>query len=214
MDIVYILGKGSLSNNDEIRYSIRSLEKYCKDLGKIFIVGEEVDFLQNVLFIPHEDKHKKPWKNTLDKVRSACEHEHLSEDFLLMNDDFFAFKDFIAEEIPFYAIKGGNGGASGAIDFAVHKPIRLNKEMYLKMPINTEMSTQISPRTFYANFYKAPATYIKDLVLRTGEGMPSLMQQLGKETWATIDDVTMIDIEFRLFIDTMFEEQSSFEMRA
>jgi len=212
MDIVYILGKGSLANDDELRYSLRSLESRCKDLGKIFIIGESLDWLQNVCVIPHEDKHKKPWKNALDKVRAMCEHSLLSDDFLLMNDDFFAFDDFLASEVPYYATKGGNGGVSGPVDFAVHKPIRINKEMYLKMPITTEMSTAYSPRSFYGNFYKAPPTFIKDKILRTGEGMPSLSDQLGHEVWASIDDITMTDIEFRVWIDTMYPDISFFEM--
>ena len=212
MDIVYILGKGSLSNNDELRYSIRSLERYCEDLGKIIIVGESVDFLQNVMFIPHEDKHKKPWKNTLDKVRAVCACDLVTDDFLLMNDDFFAFDTFRCDEFPYFATKGGGGGVSGPIDFAVHRPMVLKKEFYLKMPINTDMSTSYSPRSFYGNFYRTPPTYIKDLVLRTGEGMPSLDDQLGNEPWATIDDVTMLDIEFRAWIDTIFPEQSFFEL--
>lgn len=212
MDILYVIGKGSLANDDELRYSLRSLASRCKDLGKIFIVGEKIDWLQNVCHIEAEDKHKKPWKNVLDKIRIACLNEELSEDFLLMNDDFFAFDDFLASEMPFYATKGGNGGASGPIDFAVHRPIRLNKKMYLAMPITSDMSTSYSPRTFYCNFYKAPPTYIKEHVLRTGEGMPSLDEQLGNETWATIDDVTMCDIEFRVWLDTIYPEQSPFEI--
>jgi len=212
MDIVYVLGKGSLSNNDEIRYSLRSIEKYCSDIGNVIIVGDEVDFLKGVLFIKMEDTYNKPWKNVFDKVRAVCMEESVSDDFLLMNDDFFAFDSFIASEVPFYANKGGNGGASGTIDFATHKPIRINKELYLKMPMHTDMSSAMSPRSFYGNFYKAPPTFSKDIVLRTGAGLPSLDVQLANNSWATIDDVTMTDLEFRGWIDSRFEEKSSFEI--
>ena len=44
MDIVYILGNGSKFNNEEIRYSLRSLEKFV-NFDRVFIVGECPKFL-------------------------------------------------------------------------------------------------------------------------------------------------------------------------
>lgn len=211
MDIVYVLGKGSLCNDEELRFSLRSMEMYCEDLGKVFVVGECPEWLTDVEHIPYESVHKKPWKNTLDMVKLACLSPLLSKDFLLMNDDFFAFAPFSICELPFYAVKGGNGGASGPVDFAIHRPIRLNKEFYLKLPITSDMSTSYSPRTFYGNFMKCPPTYAKDLVFRTGEGMPALEDQLADHCWGTIDDVTMTTAEFQDFIVSQFPAQCRFE---
>lgn len=211
MDIVYILGNGSLASNDELRYSLRSLTRHCLDIGKIFVVGENADFLTDVIHVPCEDKHKKPWKNTLDKIKLVCEREDLSDDFLLMNDDFFALEDFRIDELPYYAQKGANGGASGPLSFAVHRPIRLNKKFYAGMPIDSSMSTQLSPRSFYGNFFKCPPTYIKDCVVRTGLENKSFDDQIEGESWFTIDDVTMCDIEFRLWIDSIFPDLCPYE---
>lgn len=144
-------------------------------------------------------------------VKLACLSPLLSKDFLLMNDDFFAFAPFSISELPFYAVKGGNGGASGPVDFAIHRPIRLNKEFYLKLPITSDMSTSYSPRTFYGNFMKCPPTYAKDLVFRTGESMPALEDQLADHCWGTIDDVTMTTAEFQDFILSQFPAQGRFE---
>lgn len=212
MDIVYVLGKGSLCNNEELRYSLRSISTLCADKGNVFIVGEKVDFLEGVTFIEYPDAHAKPWKNILDKVRAVCGEESLSEDFLLMNDDFFALSGFTIEDLPYYATKVGNGGNSGPINFAVHTPVRLNKKLYLGMPINSGMSTGFSPRTFYCNLYRTPPTYIKDLVVRVGEGMPSFDEQIGDSEWFTIDDVAMLDSGFLEWLDTLYPYPSQYEI--
>lgn len=40
MDILYIVGKGrSLCDNKELRYSLRSLAKYGKNIDRIFVAG-------------------------------------------------------------------------------------------------------------------------------------------------------------------------------
>jgi hypothetical protein len=44
-NLLYILGSGSKWQNNEIRYSIRSAEKYVGNLGRVFIVGEFPKFL-------------------------------------------------------------------------------------------------------------------------------------------------------------------------
>lgn len=204
MDIVYILGNGSISNNDELRYSMRSLERYCLDLGNIFVVGEQPEFISDDNHIIAEDKFKKPWQNALHKIRTACADERVSEEFLLMNDDFFAFGEFAASELPFYYNRRGEGGVNGQKDFAVHAPVRIKKEWYLAMPLTPDMNGHYSPRSFYCNFYKAPPTPYRDVVIRLGEGMPSIEAQIGDSLFATIDDVTMTQIEFREFIEDVF----------
>ena len=45
-DLVIPLGMGSIWQDNEIRYCIRSFVKYFSQLGKIFIVGSHPDFLK------------------------------------------------------------------------------------------------------------------------------------------------------------------------
>lgn len=211
MDVVYYLGKGSLENDDELRFSLRSLEKYMADLRKIFVVGEKPDWLEGVEHLTAFDEHKKEWRNVLLKVRQACSVASLSDEFLLMNDDFFALEPFLGSDLPFWSIKGANGGNCGPTSFFIHRPMRIKKEWYLKMPLSVEMPGDFSPRTFYANFYKAPPTPARDLILRPGKGMRSFAEQVRGEPWFSIDDITMTDPEFRQFIFELYPEPSAFE---
>lgn len=211
MDVVYYLGKGSLENDDELRFSLRSLEKYMGDLGKVFVVGEKPDWLGGVEHLTAFDEQKKQWQNVLLKVRQVCSLPNLSAEFLLMNDDFFAVEPFRGEDVPFWSVTGASGGSSGAISFAIHRPMRINKEWYLKMPLTIETPGVFSPRSFYANFYKAKPVPVRDVILRPGKGMPPFLDQLRGQSWFSIDDVTMTDPEFRQFIFELYPEPSAYE---
>ena len=99
VDVVYALGTGSKWQDNELRYSLRSLEKFCGNLGRVFIVGHKPDWVTGVIHIPHDD-----WKqghpeyrkrrgdvghkdgNIIRKVLAACKTD-LSERFLFASDD-------------------------------------------------------------------------------------------------------------------------------
>jgi hypothetical protein len=103
IDIVYPLGDGSPWRNNEIRFSLRSLEKNLKGVGKIWVIGQKPSFLQNVNHIPYSDELvKNADGNIIRKILRACQEEELSEDFLLINDDHIILQPMIASEIPAY----------------------------------------------------------------------------------------------------------------
>ena len=47
IDVLYIVGTGSHWNNYELRYSLRTLEKYGKNIGRVFVSGFNPVFLSN-----------------------------------------------------------------------------------------------------------------------------------------------------------------------
>ena len=44
MDILYVVGTGSKWDNNELRYSLRSIDKYGINIDRVFIVGTKPDF--------------------------------------------------------------------------------------------------------------------------------------------------------------------------
>jgi len=211
MDVVYILGKGSQYDDEELRYSLRSLCINMLDLHRVIVVGEKPSWLKDVHHIPCEDRHEKRWKNALEKTRMAATAPGITDEFLLMNDDFFALKPFNGADMPFYAVKNGNGGCNGKNDFSIHAPIRFKCDWYEKLPLSLDMSGDWSPRSFYANFYQAPPTFVPDLILRAGEGMPSYDEQVKKAPWFSITDGTMTFPEFVLWLHDKYPRKSKFE---
>lgn len=102
VDVVYIVGFGSQWKNNELRYSLRSVERNLKNFRNVYIVGEKPAFVTGVKHIQFPDMENIPSKNTYKKILQACKDEQLSQRFLLMNDDFFFNKKVEADTYPYY----------------------------------------------------------------------------------------------------------------
>ena len=97
-DVVYVLGKGSSNGNAELRYSLRSVEKFMKGVRNVFVVGYDPGFLSDkVIYIPtvdpyphdHANKDRNHWHN----IETVCQDKRLSENFLFAADDNIILKD-------------------------------------------------------------------------------------------------------------------------
>jgi hypothetical protein len=110
MDLVYIV-KESEQNND-LKYSLRSVEKFVPH-DKIWIVGYKPSWVTNVEYLPVKQNDTK-WKNSVNNIIAACKCPDISEDFILMNDDFFAIQ-------PIYNLKASVNLSLGLLDDAVKK---------------------------------------------------------------------------------------------
>lgn len=100
-DIIIPLGTGSKWNNNELKYCLRSLEKYGENIGDIYIIGERPDFL-NYNVIQHrniEDKHSHEG-NIWTKLMVGCTIGHLDDDFLYVMDDFVFLQPFDISKYP------------------------------------------------------------------------------------------------------------------
>ena len=89
MDVVYLVKNSQY--NEELIYSLRSLVNLPHD--KVFIVGgcpSEID-KSKIIHIPTAQTGNK-YKNTTTGLKTACEDIRLSQEFILMNDDFFVLK--------------------------------------------------------------------------------------------------------------------------
>ncbi len=102
IDILYPIGKGSVMNNDELRYSLRSVEKHLKNFRNVYIIGQKPDFLKDVVHIPHEDIDRSKETNIYKKILRGCQDETISDQFLFMNDDHFFLEDIDAPTFPFF----------------------------------------------------------------------------------------------------------------
>lgn len=90
-DLVYIV-KESESNAD-LKYSLRSICKFC-EFNKVWIVGYKPKWIKDVEYIPTKQSGNK-WENSMVNYAAACNCPEISDDFVLMNDDFFAIRQII-----------------------------------------------------------------------------------------------------------------------
>lgn len=106
-DLLYIIGKGSKYNNEELKYSLRSIEKNCTGYDRIFIVGYKPTFLNdNVIYVPCEDKYDGyKHRNILNCIKTVIDTTDISNEFVLQSDDHFYIKPYNFDDITIYLKK-------------------------------------------------------------------------------------------------------------
>lgn len=103
IDVLYILGCGSKFGNEELKYSLRSLETYAKDYGRVFITGECPNFIdKSKVIYTKEDDIGTPTVNHWWKVSQTIQKTDISNRFVLMYDDIFFVRPVELSNYPFY----------------------------------------------------------------------------------------------------------------
>ena len=87
-------------DENELRYSLRSVEKYGRNVDKIVIAGDKPAWLTNVTHSPIGDPYPLRYNNTWHKMKMLC--HNINEPFCLMNDDFFLTAETDFNAIPDY----------------------------------------------------------------------------------------------------------------
>lgn len=160
MDILYTLKACNVC--EELTYSLRSLANLPHD--KICFVGGFPNNIQraDIVYIPTIQKSTK-WKNSTENLKIACQDHRLSEEFILMNDDFFILKPIrevvkdlslnqglVKDVYKRYCDKGlgqtayvkgmketekflNDLGISNPLSFELHIPMIFNKKDFLSM---------------------------------------------------------------------------------
>lgn len=180
IDITFVLGKGSLWQNKEIKYSLRSIEKHLTGYRNIWIIGYLPDFLQNVNHIQLPDEHPCKETNIYRKILRACQEERISDDFLFFNDDHFLMQNFEAPNFPFFyksdlresskrmrygnrykkaidnAYRALHASGHDTKSFDTHTPMIYNKANFIKVMPGYDWNAKISfvVKSMYANSIK------------------------------------------------------------
>jgi hypothetical protein len=184
IDVVIPLGKGSTWENNELRYSLRSIEKHLKNYRNIYIVGECPNWIQNVIHIPFTETGH-PSRNIMEKVKAACEHDDITKLFLFTNDDIFFLKDQDAVTYPFYhrgglqeAVPKNKGNwyqeyvletiavlhdrNLGAWNYDLHCPIRYNKYTFREVMAQYDWNKKLVVKSIYCSTLGIEGEYMDD----------------------------------------------------
>ena len=106
IDVVYPLGTGSNWDDNELRFSLRSIQKHLKDIRNVIIIGSRkpswLDTSKVVWIWQDDTLQNNADGNIINKVLRACRLDFLSNKFLFINDDHLILKDMRAAHIAFY----------------------------------------------------------------------------------------------------------------
>lgn len=239
IDIVYPLGAGSKWDNNELRYSLRSVEKYIHGINNVYIIGQLPPFLQNVKHIHFDDAFR--WKETRIalKVLKACAHPDISEDFLFMNDDHFLLRHYQAENFPFYYKENLSDSARtrrhfdsyrksltntyAALDnkgfqtynFDVHCPIVYNKIMFREM-FKTypweDTNYGYVVKSMYCNTHLMSGPHIQDLkICNPLFNLDDLRDQIKDRSFFSIGDRVLLNDKMSQLLEELYPEKSKYE---
>lgn len=103
MDILYVLGHGSKWNNNELRYSLRSIEKYGIGIDRVFLSGTIPDFVsKKITYISSPEYTKSAGHNMLKHIKDAVEQSDIADKFIVASDDHFYIKETDFNSMPMY----------------------------------------------------------------------------------------------------------------
>lgn len=91
---IYICRPG---NNEELRYSIRSVATFYPD-STIWVVGGKPDWYKGNFI--HVEQKSNAFKNVRTNLSAIINNNKIPEDIIIMNDDFFFVKPI--DELPLY----------------------------------------------------------------------------------------------------------------
>lgn len=106
MDILYIIGGGSIHNNIELRMSLRSISKYGSNIDKVIVAGQPPRWLSDdVVKVEIPDRFYYKHQNILNCIEQVIDMGLVNGDFLYSSDDHFYVKEVDFDNYPVY-LKG------------------------------------------------------------------------------------------------------------
>ena len=229
MDVVYFLKECSYC--EELNYSLRSLENLPHD--KVFIVGGCPRNIQNVEHRFISQRGNK-YKNTTNSLKHICKDKDLSEDFILMNDDFFILKPvdekdlimcrgYVKDVLAYYKKRFGENdyslgmeqteiflkdlGIEKPLSYELHTPLKMNKGNVLKMfelPYIDSLSI-VHTRTLYGNLFYKDSEVMEDVKVYKNTHFPI---KSGK--FLSCEDASWPMV--RGYVEKLFPNKSRYEI--
>lgn len=187
-DVVYFLKEAE--HNEELRYSLRSVEKNLRYRNVVFYGGCPVDLKPDKYFRRPQTEHSK-WERVRESIKACCENDEISENFWLFNDDFFVMKPMsenmppqyngdlkdrirIVEEKHGYEIEWTRRlkhlvttletAGKGTKNYAVHKPMLINRKKALE--VLDKFPDEPMFRALYGNYWKIGGVSKHDMKVR------------------------------------------------
>ena len=211
MDFVYLCRNG---DNEELRYSIRSLYKHIENPNVWVVGGKPSWYTGNYV---KTDQRSDKYKNVIGSLNAIVSNKDIQDDFILMNDDFYITKPInkiqtyhggkFQNKVDLFSKNAKssyytsilkntikelkNAGIQEPLDYAIHVPIELNKDK-----LSTVIRSRVSIRTMYGNMFSIGGIEIDDVKFH----------RVATRKWANNPDLDTMDFEYLSTSDDSFLE--------
>lgn len=221
IDYVCPLGHGSKWDNNELRYSLRSLQEFG-DVRNVWLIGERPEwFTGNHVRVA--DSNVATW-NIWNKLLIACNTPEISDPFLYGNDDYFFIRPFVASEYPNYHgnLTGNNSYKEivrhtmrrlaendlPTLFYDMHRPMIIHKQKFIEaynfFEFWIKINSGVVVKSCYGNLHQIPAIHCEDIKYAYWNGPQDV------EIFSIGDDVTY-DTKFRWWCMERWPEKSKWE---
>jgi hypothetical protein len=237
-DVVYVVGHATGWNDNELRFTLRSLARYVTGIGQVFIVGKIPAFVTNVVELRWPDNYGCKERNIMEKVAYACGHPRLSKQFLHVHDDHFALAPVDAGQVPNYAGWVDLGALAKSVgrgnpwkvsvqntadaltsqgltswNFDIHTPIIFDKDQYPEIMDRYDWrgtDRGFVVKSLYANTLGLAPTMISDVKLNDRYELPVLVDKLRGRPWFSIGNGALSQ-RFKNFLSELYPKPSPWE---
>jgi len=232
-DIVIPYLHSPRNNGLELRFCLRSIEKYLKDYNDIWIIGDKPSWLKNCKHISVKDSPYPRLKenNIYRKIIAACENPEVSENFLFMNDDHFLLKPHIAPTFNYYhrgelyASMVKNKGSYRAtlnhskkvleerglppLDYDCHAPIIYNKKNFIKAFEGLVWKDWgYAIKSIYCGINKIEGMYMTDCKISSNIPRDIKLKAQNREWFSTGN----INPNMEIFLSGLYPKKSIYEL--
>jgi len=238
MDLLFPLSE---SHNDfiELKYCLRSVQKYLSDVGEVFLVGAKPAWIKEVQHFPFKDQEGSRYRenNIFHKTEYGCRIMSMSDDFLFMNDDFFFLKSFNAAHFPnlysgdlHHTMRSRHGHdpyqqtvvltmsyltamRQTANDYDIHCPIIYNKSRYLRTvaTLKWDRAFGYCIKSLYGNLNKIGGSEYPDHKFRRVFTKDVIRQEIkGRDFFST--DERYINNDLIDMLNSLYPKKSKWEL--
>lgn len=240
IDLVYVLGSGSAWQNNEIRYSLRSVQQNLKGVRNIYVIGENPGIFSDKIrhiYFPDELRQNADG-NMARKIIRACQEPDLSNNFLFMNDDFIINKPMVASKIPW--INKGNMAERNAsywtntlyrrrlfrtfevlrqrglptMQYDYHAPMLMNKQSFPEVMSKFDFEAGIGYtfRSIYGNVMKLPSIPLEGqkVTVYKSFDLDGLRKHV-KDAWFVGYNDSGLNASLKMWMKLLFPELSIYE---
>ena len=228
LDIVYVVKDAAF--NDELRYSLRSVDKNFPHHNVFFYGGKPMYLRPDQQVVLHQ-VGKTKWDRVRMMLKTIALDDRITEDFVLFNDDFFVMRP--VESLPAYEygtleslcerIESRNGGRLTpytlklretiatlekdeltAFNFELHVPFIFNRRRLLE--VIERYPTIKGTRSLYGNTYLTETEHLVDQkVFKVGDLPPE------NAVFISTEDRAFNEGKVGKMIRTKFPDKSKWE---
>jgi hypothetical protein len=225
VDLVWICRRGP---NEELRYSIRSATENLQH-DNIWVIGDRPSWYKGP-FIPTHQSQGQKYQNAKRNLLKLILSDKVSDEFILMNDDFFVLKPVdlgyyysgtISDRIKRNSALSPNAiytqklrdtmvelkhqGITNALDYGLHIPMKMNKQG-LALAMNFPMI-----RTAYGNINEVGGEQRQDVKVYSGSLYDGMSYQWDDDSEFLSTDDGSFDMVRRKLLKDLFPTPTPYE---